>query len=403
MNSTVQQGATALLGVSFLFVLLLVGRGWTRRIARRAELRGCSRRANLTAQILRGVTWRMALLVFIGTPALLAFAGGTPESAARLAGGGLGMGIVLFPFVVFSLWQVARRISAGTFRAQRIEAHGAAVDSAESPSSDSIRAGLAHWRLAPTVVEGITLACVAVAALGLWRAQVLPQKKPLLAQSAFSAVTPVPFRPARSLKENSIPFSLPQEAIDEAAKDQSRTEQYIQRVERRLPRGASVLRLFEEQMRAHERALNDLVAATSEFIALVEGAGGKSLNRRNRFLSLCRRMKTGGAAVCATLEAYHGAQIAAYKAEPRYSEAERTAIQSRLQISYDLGRVWGQKAAVVGEAGEAWIKADGMGLGLVGSEEEEFTARWNAFAEAHSAFVERAKAVQEESARLQKK
>jgi hypothetical protein len=146
------------------------------------------------------------------------------------------------------------------------------------------------------------------------------------------------------------------------------------------------------------QATEEFLAATAELTAFLEGADGKPLNLPPGFSALCRRMKSAGFTYLAALEAYRGAQNVALKAEPRYNEAERAAIQAKGELSAALGRDWAQTAVAAGAAGEAWLKAD-AGMGFARAEEEEFIKRSKAFTEAHSAFIERAKAVRREASK----
>lgn len=156
-SSNVQDMASAATLFILLGILLVPCRAWCRGVARKVAVGSFRSRAALTRRLLRAMSWRVGLVV-VGLVAFGLLGADGPRSFATQSF--IPATILSYPFVLLSLWQIARRISKQIFDATSPE-----YCTGISPATNeaAIRAG----RYRPTVIEGVVGAWFALTLLSL--------------------------------------------------------------------------------------------------------------------------------------------------------------------------------------------------------------------------------------------
>ena len=224
---SIRAGASAMIALPSLLVLLVIFRIWCRRYASKCLVGARVTKHQMTRRVLRGMSWRVALILLLVIPGFLSFGGSSPEEAGRYAGVGIGFAFLAFPIVMLSLWQVARRFSHHAFLSaasedtaldtpqKQLVGVARVLDSAASQpirsetrliSATASEAGLRSRRFYPTAVEGVFSAIVVliVGTLAISLSFSLLRGRPAsphIAESASVALASTPdagSKPARS-------------------------------------------------------------------------------------------------------------------------------------------------------------------------------------------------------------
>src|SRR5437868_6517299 len=113
-SSNVQEMASAATLFILLGLLLVPCRAWCRGVARKVAVGGFRSRAALTRRIVRGMSWRVGLVV-VGLVVFGLLGADGPRGFATQSF--IPAAIWSYPLVLLSLWQIARRISKAAFKA----------------------------------------------------------------------------------------------------------------------------------------------------------------------------------------------------------------------------------------------------------------------------------------------